>query len=141
MIEVTCAVICQGGLVLSVRRSMHKPRPGKWEFPGGKVKAGESEADSLKREILEELNVDIVIGVKLIPVDHCYPDIQIRLIPFLAEIKSGNIRLVDHSEMVWLPLEKLHELDWSEADLGVLSQVKATSVSRSLAKGRDSEII
>lgn len=123
MVEVTCAVICRNGHVLSVKRGMEKPRRGKWEFPGGKVHAGEEEADSLRREIMEELGVEIVIGERLIPVEHRYPDIQIRLIPFMVEIERGDIRLVDHIAMAWLPLDKLHELDWSEADLEVLSQL------------------
>ncbi|WP_209329033.1 (deoxy)nucleoside triphosphate pyrophosphohydrolase [Lunatimonas salinarum] len=136
MIEVTCAVICLNGRILSVKRAMGKPRPGKWEFPGGKIKKGETEIDSLKREILEELGVEIVIGARLNPVEHSYPDIRIRLIPFLATVTNPAVRLVDHSELVWLPFEMLYELDWSEADLGVLDQLNAAKVFENNKPGR-----
>lgn len=96
--------------------------PLKWEFAGGKIEPGENEADCIKREIFEELNIHIKIMKKLTPVLHQYPNFKINLIPFVADYVSGNLKLKEHSDYVLVYKHELHKLDWAEADLAVVKE-------------------
>jgi len=138
-LKVSCAVILRGptGLqeafpapithVLATQRSAHMPHPLRWEFPGGKLREGESAEESIVREIMEELGVEVQVLGRLEPVEHRYDQGSIRLIPLLCSLAHGvrdsHIRLSEHAAWKWVPVEQLGRLDWLEADLGVLSQI------------------
>lgn len=94
--------------------------PYKWEFPGGKIEPGESTEECLRRELVEELGIRIVVGGRLPAVTHEYPTFSITLHPFVAWIETGKIVLHEHAAAIWLPPEKLYTLDWAEADLPVI---------------------
>jgi len=119
-IEVACAIVEQGGKVLCTQRSAAMSLPRKWEFPGGKIDAGESPEECLKRELHEELGIEASIGQARPTTTHHYLLFSVTLYPFICEIISGEITLHEHSAMVWLPREELHVLDWAEADLPVI---------------------
>jgi 8-oxo-dGTP diphosphatase len=121
IIRVTCAIIEQNGLVLAAQRSGSMTMPFKWEFPGGKIKAGESPNDCLKRELVEELGVKISVLHPLHPSTYEYPSITVTFYPFICAIADGEISLNEHEALIWLPPEKLSILDWAEADLPVLA--------------------
>ncbi|WP_200975246.1 (deoxy)nucleoside triphosphate pyrophosphohydrolase [Echinicola sp. 20G] len=123
MLSVTCAIIIRDGLVLAVQRGKKMKMPGKWEFPGGKIEANESEENCLIREIKEELHLNIKIAEKLPEVIHHYPDFTIKLIPFLATIESGELYLSEHQAYQWLSKDKLLDLDWAEADEPVIREI------------------
>jgi len=121
MIEVSCAIIVNPeGKVLATQRSTIMPLPLKWEFPGGKIEAGETAEACLIREIREELNIDIQIKNSLPSNDHQYPDKLIRLIPFICIQTGGEIHLKEHADYKWLNTDDLLNLDWAEADVGVV---------------------
>ena len=121
MIQVSCAIIVNSiGKVLVTQRSINMPLPLKWEFPGGKIEAGETAEECLIREIKEELNIEIQITGSLPPNDHQYPDKLIRLIPFICRQKGGELVLKEHSSYKWLDAKDLLDLDWAEADVGVV---------------------
>ncbi|MDO6761063.1 (deoxy)nucleoside triphosphate pyrophosphohydrolase [Tamlana sp. 2_MG-2023] len=122
MIPVTCAIIQFEEKVLAVQRSETMKLPLKWEFAGGKVEPGETEADCIKREILEELNIKIKVEKRLTPVIHEYPDFKIKLIPFMAEFVSGELKLSEHRDFVLADKKDLSNLDWAEADLPILKE-------------------
>lgn len=94
--------------------------PLKWEFPGGKLQAQESPASCLRREIREELGVEIRILTALPSSDWSYPDFTITLHPFVCRISAGKLHLTEHRAVCWLSPEKLPTLDWAEADVPVL---------------------
>ncbi len=94
--------------------------PLKWEFPGGKIKPGETPEHCLFREIAEELAVKVAVHHALFEVTHAYPDFTITLYPFVCTIISGTIFLREHAAVIWLPREDLASLNWAEADLPVL---------------------
>jgi len=121
-IEVACAIIENKGKVLCTQRSATMSLPLKWEFPGGKIQDGESLEDCLKRELREELELDIAVGRPLSPTTHQYPTFKITLYPFICKIISGEMKLHEHKAYTWLPPEKLLELDWAEADIPVLDE-------------------
>jgi len=122
-IHVACAIIERDGLVLAAQRSAIMSLPLKWEFPGGKLEAGESAAECLRRELVEELGVTIAVGQALPLHTHAYDSFTVTLYPFFATIQSGAITLHEHAAMVWLPPGELHTLDWAEADWPVIQSL------------------
>jgi 8-oxo-dGTP diphosphatase len=119
-VHVACALIERDGLVLAALRSSTMSIPLKWEFPGGKLEAGESPAECLQRELVEEMGVTIAVGRPLPLHTHSYDTFTVTLYPFVCSIESDTITLHEHAAMVWLPPEELHTLDWAEADWPVL---------------------
>lgn len=99
--------------------------PLKWEFPGGKLEPQESEIDCIKREIKEELNIEISILRKLSESIHDYGDVKIKLIPFVAKYNSGDILLTEHKDYKWMEKQDLLTLDWAEADLPIVREFLA----------------
>ena len=122
MIQVTCAIILKEDKVLVTQRSEHMTHPLKWEFPGGKIHKEESEEDCIKREIREELNIDIQILSKLSSQKFDFGDIQINLIPFVAGYLDGDIQLLEHKDYKWLNRKDLESVDWVPADVLVLKE-------------------
>lgn len=123
MIEVVCGIIQNSGKVLIAQRSETMKLPLKWEFPGGKVSEGEDMKDALRREILEELNLEIEIHDALSPVEYHYPDFSIKLFPFLCRSDSRKVELAEHKQVVWERVENLEEYDWAAADVPVVREV------------------
>ncbi|HEY1114734.1 MAG TPA: (deoxy)nucleoside triphosphate pyrophosphohydrolase [Chitinophagaceae bacterium] len=123
MIPVTCALILHHGRVLATRRSPSMPLPGKWEFPGGKLHEGESEEDCIRREIREELALDIRILRRLTPSPWHYDTFAITLIPFVADYTGGVLHLAEHSEARWLTAAELPGLDWAPADVPIVEEL------------------
>lgn len=119
MIDVVAAVIQTGERFLLARRSVHKTMGGKWEFPGGKVEAGESPQAALKREIREEFGVDIIVGELICKKCHRYPDVIIRLSAYYATTKDKIEKSTDHDQLVWVLANRFNKFDLAEADLPV----------------------
>jgi len=121
MIDVACAIIVNtDDTILVAQRSGEMSLPLKMEFPGGKVEAGETATDCVVREIKEELNLDILPLSQLVPSVHAYPNFTIRLIPFICQMKGGEIRLKEHLAYAWLTPAKLLDLDWADADIPIV---------------------
>lgn len=123
MLEVTCAIIYYNDKILVTQRSKKMKLPLKWEFPGGKLEEGESEVDCIKREILEEINIEIEIVKRLSNSIYDYGTFQIKLIPFLANFVSGEIKLSEHKEYKLLNVSELRNLDWAEADIPIVEEL------------------
>jgi 8-oxo-dGTP diphosphatase len=123
MIKVTCAIIEHNSKVLVTQRGEKMALPLKWEFPGGKIEKGETDESCLIREILEELNINIKITKKLSSNTHQYSEQKIvKLIPFICEWISGEIKLTEHANFIWLSKNELASLDWAEADIPILNE-------------------
>jgi len=121
MTIVTCAIIENDGKVLCAQRSESMHLPLKWEFPGGKVEDGEDPEDCLKREIIEELGIEISIIERLPSTIHRYPGrISFELIPFLCRLVGGELYIREHRQVKWLEKSELSEIDWAEADIPIL---------------------
>ena len=124
LIEVTCAIIVDQGRILATQRSGEMPHPFKWEFPGGKVKEGESPGFCIKREILEELGVHLVVQRLLPAVVHHYENHSVKLIPIVGTIREATIVLSEHQEYRWIECDELDQVDWLEADVEVAEMVR-----------------
>lgn len=125
MTEVTCAIIIEMDRVLVTQRSEHMPHPFKWEFPGGKLKVGESPEYCIKREIFEELGLKVVVNQLLPSVRYDYTTHTVKLIPFICSVKEGKISLSEHKSYRWVSLESLEMIDWLDADVEVLRIFKS----------------
>lgn len=121
-LRVVCAIIEREGLVLITQRSSTMSQPLLWEFPGGKIEAGESETEGLEREILEELNVCVTANQRLTPVLHAYPDFSIELIPYSCRFDSGTVCLLEHRASEWVPVQELTSYTWCPADLPIVEE-------------------
>jgi 8-oxo-dGTP diphosphatase len=124
-IHVTCAIIERGGLILAAQRSADMSLPLKWEFPGGKIDPGELPEECLRRELMEEMGIQVVVGESLPASTHQYPTFAVTLHPFICSIEAGEIVLHEHAAIAWLPPERLHTLDWAAADLPVIESYLA----------------
>lgn len=122
MINVTCAIILIDNKILVTQRSEKMKLPLKWEFPGGKVEDNENEIECIKREIKEELNIEIEILKKISSSIYDYGTFKINLIPFISNYVSGEIILSEHKDYKLLDKSELLNLDWAEADLPIVEE-------------------
>ncbi len=116
VIDVVAALVEREGRILVVRRAAGQAQAGKWEFPGGKVEAGESPAAALARELLEELGIEVTVGRRLGENIHSYPGGVVRLSFYAAVIRAGEPVLRVHDRLAWLPPAELTRVDLAAAD-------------------------
>jgi len=122
--RVVAAVVRRGGRILITRRHPGGERGGQWEFPGGKVEPGESEAEALMREIREELGCAVEVGRLLVRHRHRYPDLEVELAFYACDFPPGaHPRCLGAAEMEWAGAEALQRYDFCEADRPVLSVI------------------
>ena len=122
MINVICGIIFFQNKILVTQRSEKMKLPLKWEFPGGKLEENESETECIKREIKEEINIEIEIIKKLSSSEYDYGTFKIKLIPYLANYISGDIELSEHKDYKLLDKSELLNLDWAEADIPIVEE-------------------
>jgi len=127
MISVTCAIIRnEDNDVLVVQRGEKTDHPFKWEFPGGKLRDGESEEECIIREINEELSMEVVICSRSEPVVHDYNHKKIILIPFICDTLDELPALSEHVDFKWISTEDLGSVDFCGADIFVAQNYLAT---------------
>jgi 8-oxo-dGTP diphosphatase len=121
-IPVVCAIIERNGMILAAQRGINQSNAGLWEFPGGKVHSGETAEQALKREIREELVVEINTVRQLKPVSYRYPWIFIRLIPFVCKIIQGEPVALEHAQVSFFSRDDCYKVLWSAADIKVMEE-------------------
>ena len=126
-IEVVAAIIMHGDEILCVQRAENKLSyvSKKFEFPGGKVEKGETNLEALKRELIEELEIQPKINSLFLTVNHQYPDFHLTMHSYTCEAKSKNIKLTEHISAEWLTPKKLDSLDWAAADIPIVNKLIA----------------
>lgn len=125
MTDVVAALLKDENKFLICQRPQTKARGLLWEFVGGKVEAGESRQEALKRECKEELDVEISVGKLFAQVLHEYPDITIRLSLFEAELTDGQkIRLIEHADAKWISADEIDDFEFCPADEEILAKIK-----------------
>lgn len=123
MIRVTCAIIRnEDNEVLVVQRGDNSDHPYKWEFPGGKIEDGETEEESVIREVREELAMDIIITGRMEAVEYDYGKKSISLLPFVCDTLEDAPILTEHLAYKWILPADLLSVDFSEADIPVAHQ-------------------
>jgi 8-oxo-dGTP diphosphatase len=122
ILKFSCAIIEMEGEILCAQRSETMKLPLKWEFPGGKKEKNESYKECLKREIKEELDLEIEIVERLPSFTYRFSNKErIKLIPFRCKALSRDINLTEHQEIKWLGKGQLKKLDWAEADIPIVN--------------------
>ncbi len=122
--HVVCALIERGGRVLAAQRPAGKSQGLLWEFPGGKLEAGEAPETALEREIREELHVEIVLGARLTDAFHDYGKFAITLTPFRATLRdaAAEPHAAEHAALRWCAPEELLSLEWAPADVPIVAE-------------------
>lgn len=115
------AAIVRDGRVLAARRTAPASAAGRWEFPGGKVEPGETEADSLVREVEEELGVRIRVERWLAGAQEIDGRYLLRVA--LAVIEVGEPAPTEHDRVRWLAAAELDAVDWLDADRPFLAEL------------------
>ena len=121
-IEVVAAILQRDGAYFATQRG-YGEFEGMWEFPGGKIEEGETAEFALKREIQEELGIDITIDKFLCTTEYDYPSFHLTMHCYLCGIKAGEIELREHKSAHWLRPEKLGSVEWLPADKDIISRL------------------
>ena len=123
-LNVVAAVISdKDGRVLITQRGFGMKFSGQWEFPGGKVEEGENLKDALKREILEELCLDIKVGEEILFWNHLYDFADIDFTAFSAIVRAGTLELLEHQDAIWVQLAGIADYDWVAADVKLVGKL------------------
>ena len=122
---ITKAVNEKGETIIFATQRGYGDFKGGWEFPGGKIEEGETPQEALKREIMEELETEIIVGELIDTIEYDYPTFHLSMDCFWAEIVSGDLVLTEHAAAKWLTKEELDSLEWLPADITLIEKIKA----------------
>ena len=123
MLNVVAAMIRSDGRFLICQRPEGKANALGWEFPGGKVEAGETPEEALVREIREELGFEIAVGRAISTVEHVYPHAAIRLTLYEATVKDGEPKCLEHADMTWILPEEAARYTFCAADAELIRKI------------------
>ena len=125
MLEVVAALIWRDGKFLICQRPESKKRALLWEFVGGKVEAGETKEQALKRECREELALDVTPVDIYMEVTHVYPDVTVHLTLFNATA-DGEPQRLEHNDIRWITPSQIDDFEFCPADEDILQKLKKT---------------
>lgn len=124
-INVVAAIIRDAnGRILSTQRGYGEWK-GWWEYPGGKMEGGETPEEALKREIREELSIEISVDEFFCTVDYDYPAFHLTMHCYLCSMLTGALRLNEHKAARWLKRDELGGVKWLPADVEVVEMLKS----------------
>ena len=122
-IEVVAAIIRKDNRIFATQRGYGEWKDW-WEFPGGKMEAGETPEEALKREIREELSTDISVDEFLCTVQYDYPKFHLTMHCYLCSLQTEALHLNEHEAAKWLSKDELDSVNWLPADLEVIAKIR-----------------
>jgi 8-oxo-dGTP diphosphatase len=122
-IEVVAAIIRKGDRIFATQRGYGEWK-GWWEFPGGKMEAGETPEEALVREIREELSTEISVDEFLCTVEYDYPAFHLTMHCYLCSLQTEALHLNEHEAARWLTKDELDSVTWLPADLEVVDKIR-----------------
>jgi mutator protein MutT len=120
---VTAALIERDGKILLARRKAGKHMGNRWEFPGGKVKPGESPQQALSRELEEELGIEARIGAYLGSARFADGRVDLEILLYRAEHFSGTLTLREHEAIAWVDPGDLETYDLADSDRELVQRI------------------
>ena len=123
-IEVVAGIVCRENKILATQRGYGEFKDG-WEFPGGKLEAGETGVEALKRELREELDMEVVVGDLLETVEYDYHQFHLTMHCYLCQLAKEEFVLKEHEAARWLGKNQLDEVAWLPADEGIVEKLKS----------------
>lgn len=121
-VRVVAAVIRDGDRIFATARGYGEYK-GWWEFPGGKIEAGETPEEALVREIHEELDTEIRVGELIDTIEYDYPTFHLSMDCFWAEVIAGRLVLKEAEDARWLTRETLESVQWLPADQAIIDAI------------------
>ncbi|MCE2713076.1 MAG: (deoxy)nucleoside triphosphate pyrophosphohydrolase [Cryomorphaceae bacterium] len=130
MLHVVAGVIVRENRILCCRKghTNHEETSYKFEFPGGKIKHGESPEIALKRELLEELGIEINLIKSLESQIYSYPNLTVCIEFYLCEISQYEPIATEHIELIWCTQENIQSLEWLAADLPLVDRIHTKGI-------------
>lgn len=129
IVEVVAAIIFRDGELFATQRGYGEWKDW-WEFPGGKMEAGESSEDALKREIREELSTEISVDDFLCTVEYDYPKFHLTMHCYLCSLMTDSLHLNEHEAARWLTKDELNSVKWLPADVELISHLRCLKEER-----------
>ena len=126
-VEVVAAIICREGRIFATQRGYGEWKDW-WEFPGGKIEAGETPEDALRREIREELSTEISVDEFFCTVDYDYPAFHLTMHCYLCSLLTEALHLNEHEAARWLAKDELDSVQWLPADKSIIERIKEGSL-------------
>lgn len=124
-VRVAVGILKKDGKVLVAERPQDKPYAGYWEFPGGKIEANESGADALKRELHEELDIQVIAATHWFEHHHTYPDKTVYLEMWLVTEFSGEPQAKENQQLRWVTLSEILDLRLLEGNWPIIDKIRA----------------
>lgn len=124
MTRVVAALVWDGDKFMACQRPAHKARGLLWEFVGGKVEPGETDAEALIRECREEMDITVRVGELFMEVIHEYPDLTVELRLYNSTIAGGVPRMIEHNDIRWITADEIDILEFCPADEEILAELK-----------------
>ena len=122
-IRVVAAVIRSENKIFATARGYGEFK-GQWEFPGGKIEAGETPEEALAREIKEELETEIKVGSLIHTIEYDYPTFHLSMDCFWCDVVRGDLVLKEHESARWLDKESLYSVEWLPADVALIEKIR-----------------